>query len=136
LTAVSVQLNLPKHVLQRLQRAAEVMQRPLDEVIEQTILGNLPPTPTDVPPSLQDEFASWQRADNQTLWRMARETLPPEQWTRREALLDRQQEAKLSEAEQQELAQLREKIDLFVMHRSYVLALLKRRGHAWPAVTT
>jgi hypothetical protein len=133
---MSVQINLPEHVLQRLRRAAEMMQRPLDEVIEQTVLGNLPPVLADLPPSLQSEFASLQRADNQTLWRIAQETLPADQWERHEELLVRQQETNLSETEQQELVQLREKTDLFVMRRSYVLALLKWRGQALLAVTT
>jgi hypothetical protein len=58
--------------------------------------------------------------------------LPDAQWARHTELLSRQQEGALSEAEAREWAQLRESVDHFVLRRSFVLALLKWRGHSLP----
>jgi len=129
----SVTIDLPDIVLRRLQQAAVLMQRPLTEMIEQTIQGNLPPVLEDLPSALQSEIATLQQADDQTLWRIAQEALPAEQWARHEELLSQQQEKALAEEEESELARLREGTDRFVMRRSYVLALLKWRGHTLPA---
>jgi len=129
MTLHSVTIDLSDRVLARLQQAAVLMQRSLEEMIEQTIQGNLPPVIEDLPPSLQTEAALLQQADNQTLWRLAQESLVPEEWARHEVLLSQRQEGALSEAGQQELVQLRERVDHFVLRRSFVLALLKWRGY-------
>lgn len=130
----SVTIDLPEPILHRLQQAAAVLQRPLEEMIEQTIQGNLPPVLDDLPSGIQEEAAALQQADDQTLWRIAQETLPPQQWTRHEELLIRRQEEALSNAEEGELAELRGRVDRFVLRRSFVLALLKWRGHTLPSI--
>jgi hypothetical protein len=132
MTLHPVTINLPDKVLHRLQQAATTLQRPLEEMIEQTIQSNLPPLIEDLPPSLQTEAAALQQADDQSLWHIVQEALPDEQWERHTELLSRQQEGSLSEAEARELAQLREGVDRFVLRRSFVLALLKWRGHSLP----
>ena len=48
----SVTIDLPDIVLRRQQQAAILMQRPLTEMIEQTIQGNLPPVLEDLPSAL------------------------------------------------------------------------------------
>lgn len=128
-----VTINLSDSVLQRLQRAAHTLQRPLDEMIEQTIVGNLPPLIEDLPSEIQAEAAILQQADDQSLWRIVQEALPEGQWERHTELLAQQQERDLSQAETQELVQLRTAADRFVLRRSFVLALLKWRGHTLPA---
>jgi predicted transcriptional regulator len=132
MTLHPVTINLPDKVLHRLQQAATTLQRPLEEMIEQTIQANLPPLIEDLPPSLQAEAASLQQADDQSLWHIVQEALPGEQWERHTELLSRQREGVLSKAEERELAQLREAVDRFVLRRSFVLALLKWRGHSLP----
>ncbi len=126
----SVTVELSPTMFQRLQQAADTMHRSVEEVIEQTIQGNLPPALTDVPPALQQEAETLQRADRATLWQIAQEQVPAEQWDRHEALLNRNQSGELSDIERDELSRLRQQADVFVLRRSYALALLKWRGYA------
>lgn len=132
MTTQTVTLDLPEPVIERLKQAADTMQRSVEEIIEQTIQGNLPPALSDVPLALQAEADILQGADSQALWQIAQEQMPKSQWERHEELLGKKQDSLLSESEQEELGGLRESADLFVLRRSYALALLKWRGHALP----
>ena len=136
----SQRLNMPKSITvelspslyERLQQAADAMKQSIEDVVEQSIRGNLPPALTDAPPALQQEIELLQRADRATLWRIAHEQLPHDQWQRHKELLERNQAGALSPDEQAELHSLRERTDLFVLRRAYALALLKWRGQAAP----
>ena len=128
----SITLNLPEKLYQRIRQAADTMQRPLEDVFIQTIQGNLPPALIDLPDELQTEFMQLQMADDQTLWKLAKVPLNVKQWKRHQDLLDKNQNEDLSTSDQIELAHLRDRVDKFVMRRSYALALLKWRGYSLP----
>ncbi|MEZ4659037.1 MAG: hypothetical protein R2911_15845 [Caldilineaceae bacterium] len=59
----SVTLDLPDAVYERLQHAAATLNRPLEEVVFQSIQGNLPPSLDDLPVNLHDELRSYQSPD-------------------------------------------------------------------------
>ena len=126
----SITVELSQSLYEQLQQAANSMRQSIEDVVEQSIRGNLPPALAEVPPELQQEVDMLQRADRATLWRIAHEKLPSDQWRRHEELLERNQAGMLSATEQAELYSLRERTDLFVLRRSYALALLKWRGQA------
>lgn len=128
----SVTVELSPSLFQRLQQAADTMHRSVEEIIEQSLQGNLPPALTDVPPALQQETEALQRADRETLWQIAQEQVPVQQWERHEELLNLNQSGEISDRERDELSHLRQQTDIFVLRRSYVLALLKWRGYALP----
>jgi len=98
----------------------------------QTIRGNLPPSLDDLSPELRCVVADLQHMNDEALWAVTREPLPPHQWRRHQRLLRKGQEGTLSAAEHQELAELRAAVDRFVTRRSYALALLKWHGHTIP----
>lgn len=128
----TVTLELPEDIYQRLQRVAEATHQPVEEVMVQTIRGNLPPSVDDLPPELRDELAALQDLDDKALWAIAKESLPQDQWRRHERLLHKNQAGTLTAAEREELARLRAATDRFVFRRSYALALLKWRGYTLP----
>jgi hypothetical protein len=132
MTVQTIRLDLPEDIYQRLQHTAKATRQPLEDVVFQTIRGNLPPSVDDLPPELQDELASLLDLNDQALWSIVKEPLPPDQWRRHEHLLRKNQSGTLTEAEQEELAHLRAATDRFVVRRSYTLALLKWRGYALP----
>lgn len=129
MTVESVTIDLPEEVYQRVRQAAAALRRPVSEILEQTIRGNLPPLLTDLPEDMQEELALLQNAESATLWQIAQESLPPDQWKRHQQLLHAQQMGRLSPQEADELEDLRTKTDQYVLRRSYALALLKWRGH-------
>jgi len=132
MTVQTITLELPKDIFQRLQRVAQATRQPVEEVMFQTIRGNLPPSIDDLPPELRDDLAILQNRSDEALWAIARESLPPAQWRRHKHLLRKNQASTLTGAERKELARLRTATDRFVFRRSYALALLKWRGYAHP----
>ena len=131
----TIPLQLPDAIYQRLQRVAYATHHSIEEVVLQTIRGNLPPSLDDLSPELRCVVADLQHMSDEALWSVAKEPLPPHQWRRHQRLLRKGQEGTLSAAEHQELAELRAAADRFVTRRSYALALLKWHGHTIPTDT-
>src|SRR5262249_12228353 len=98
-TAMTVQtlhIPLPEAIVQRLQRVAEATHRPLEEVVVQTICGNLPPALEDLSPALREVVADLPTLNDEALWGVARATLPPQQWRRHQHLLRKAREGTLT----------------------------------------
>lgn len=133
MTLQTINIQLPDTIYQRLQRMADAMNQPLEEVVFQTIRGNLPPSLDDLSPDLRGVVANMQLLSDEELWDIAKIALPPQQWRRHQRLLHKAENGTLSVAEQKELERLRTVTDQFVIGRSYALALLKWRGHTLPA---
>lgn len=125
----TITLSLPNDIYQRFQHVARAVKRPLEDIVFQTIQGNLPPSVEDLPNEWQAELASLQRCNSQALSAIIKEPLSPEQWERHQDLLYQNQTSGLSDSELEELADLRKETDRFVFRRSYALALLKWRGY-------
>lgn len=130
-----INIELPEEIYRRLKNAAALAQRPIEDVIVQTIRGNLPPVLADLSPGHRDLVADLQRLGDDALWSIAREPVPRAQWRRHQHLLRTGEQGRLTPDEQAELVALREATDRFVTRRSYALALLKWRGHAIPAIS-
>ena len=133
-TTQAISIELPEEIFQRLKEAATLAKRPLEDVIFQTIQGNLPPVPDDLTPKHRDLVADLQRLSDDALWAIGKEPLPTAQWQRHQRLLQRSEQDLLTVDEEAELAGLREATDRFVTRRSYAMALLKWRGHTIPAI--
>jgi hypothetical protein len=129
----SVNIELPEEIYQRLKDMATATQRSVEEVIFQTIRGDLPPALDDLPPDQRDLVADLHLRSDEALWAVASESLPDQHWRRHQRLLDKAQTSALTGAERTELTELREATDHFVIRRSYALALLKWRGYTIPA---
>ncbi|MFN8487221.1 MAG: hypothetical protein U0350_06485 [Caldilineaceae bacterium] len=132
----TVTLELPENIYQQFQRMALLTHQQVEEVMLQTIHGNLPPAFSDLPPALQQELASWVTLDDETLWRLTQETLPATYMRLQQKLLLKNEAGTLTDKERAELTRLRTVTDHFVLRRSTLLALLKWRGYSLPMATT
>jgi hypothetical protein len=132
MTVRTINLQLPDAIYQRLQRVANATNQPIEEVLIQTIRGNLPPSLDDLAPEFRDIVADLQHLNDDELWTIAKSALPSGQWRRHQQLLDKLRHDALTVDEQQELTNLRTATDRFVLRRSYALALLKWHGHTLP----
>ncbi len=132
----AITLHLPEDVYQRLQHMARATQRPLEDVILQTIRGNLLPVVDDLPPEWQAEWAELSNLSDEALWRVARKPRAAEQWPRQQFLLRKLKTGLLTDAQRAELDELRDATGRFVRRRSHALALLKWRGHTLPVPET
>lgn len=135
-TMQHVTLELPEAIYQQFQLMARLTHQRLEEVMLQTIQGNLPPVFRELPTELQQELATWVSFPNETLWQLAQEALPDTHRRRQETLLQKNQAGVLTDEERSELSRLRHITDQFVLRRSALLALLKWRGYALPLATT
>lgn len=130
----TINVELPDEVYRRLRDMAAVTNRSLEEVLIQTIRGNLPLTPGDLPPAQHDLVAALAPLSDEALWKIAQESLPAADWHRHRHLLRKAATGALTPAEHEVLVTLRQTTDRFVMRRSVALALLKWRGHTLPAM--
>ena len=131
----TIPIQLPDAIYQRLQQVAHATHHSIEEVVLQTIRGNLPPSLDDLSPELHCAVADLQHMSDEALWSVTKESLPQHQWRHHQRLLRKGQEGSLSTAEHKELAELRTAADRFVIRRSYALALLKWHGHTIPTDT-
>src|SRR3989442_14105813 len=113
MTVQTLHIPLPEAIVQRLQHVAETTHRPLEEVVVQTICGNLPPALDDLSPALRDAVADLTALSDEALWTIVQEPLPPQQWRRHQHLLREGQAGTLTPAQQQELEALRLATDRF-----------------------
>jgi hypothetical protein len=111
---------------------ATLTQRSLEEVVFQTIRGNLPPMLDDLPFEQRDLVTNLEPLCDAALWAIAKEKLPLSRWRRHQHLLHKVADGTLTPAEQTALTELRVETDRFVIRRSYALALLKWRGYTIP----
>ena len=129
MTLQSVTIKLPSNLFRRLERTAEVTHQSLDDVLLQTIRGNIPPSVDDVPLPSREEYTALSKLDDGDLWAIASTPVEPKQWRRHKRLLQKNTSATLSEPERRELEHLRAETDRHVLRKSFALALLKWRGH-------
>ena len=135
MTTQTVTVTLPEEIYHRFQVSAHVMQQSMEDLLAQSIQGNLPPSIEDLPPELQNEIGLFlQSLTSQALWEIVKAPSLPATWQRQQELLEKNQEETLTAAEMDELEQLRVQMDRRVMRRSYALALLKWRGYIQSAV--
>lgn len=136
MTQATITLHLTDSTYRHLYRAAEITSRPIEEIVAQSISGNLPPLADGLSPQLQDEFAAMQKMNDKMLWRIASRPLSEADWNKHQKLLEQNQEVELEGHEKNQLLTLQENVDEFVMKRSLAFALLKWRGHTLPSMPT
>ena len=126
----TVTLDIPEHIHQRLVNTAEATQRPLNEIILRALQIGSPPPWDDVPPEFQAALAALDRLDDDALWRVARSQRSEAELERYDELLDRNQNDRLTAAEQNELTGLRKGAEQFMLCKAQAAVLLRWRGHS------
>lgn len=124
----SITVNLPEPAFRKLQRAAELTYRSVDEILASTINATLV-APPDLPPELADELAAMHLLNDDALWAAVEPSLSPAEQRRLEQLNHAACERPLTEAEAQEQAALLKAYHRSVLRRAQALAILVQRGH-------
>lgn len=134
ITTETLTIHLPVAAAQRLRRVAEVIHRPIDEVIAETLRAGLPPLLEDVPAVYRDDLAALETLPTETLRQHLRAEVDSATLTRYDALLAANASGKLDEARQQKLANLRAEADRLMFRKAYAALLLKWRGERIPTL--
>lgn len=127
MNARSVTLHLPEAVMRRARQAATVLQRPVEEVLSDTLAASLPDV-EDTPPDMQAELARMTWFSDQELWTVAQSTMSEEQQEKLRYLIELQAQRSLTQEEQETLEALRREYGRVTLRKARAYALLSLRG--------
>ncbi|MEZ4769189.1 MAG: hypothetical protein R2844_12285 [Caldilineales bacterium] len=125
----SVTIQLPDLVYRRLQRAADLTHRSVEEVLVSTVNIALPAS-EDIPSKVADDLAAMTLLSDDELRSALFSMLTVDQQQRLQELNDIADRRLLTTAEQAELDNLVKLYDIAVLRRAKAMATLAYRGHA------
>jgi hypothetical protein len=130
--AQALTVTLPDAVYQHLQQIASMTKQPLEQLVRQSIEGNLPPAINNASPEIQQELLAMQSLAIKDLRQLAESQVAQEQQVRHLELLEKNATNQISASERNELAKLRLAADQLMLRKAYALALLRWRGYPLP----
>lgn len=128
-------VNLPTQAVKRLRRVAEIAQRPIDEVVAETLQSTLPPVLEDLPIQFQADLAQMEGWSNDLLRKEMLAQLDDETLRRFDKLLEKNQTQPLKKSKVRQLSELRTQADRLMYRKAYAALLLKWRGERIPSLT-
>lgn len=133
MTVQTVTLNMPESVYQRAKLAADVLKRPLEDIIVDTLASTLPLL-DDAPAEMAGELAAMAYLSDEALQGLANNVMLEERQAILHKLLDEQGRSELDEAGQRELAALMAEYGRHMLRRAKAVALLLARGRPVPTL--
>lgn len=134
MTMQSVTLQLPEPVFRYFQQMAVATKRPLEQVVRQSVEGNLPPSVVTMPLELHHDLLALQGLQVEQLLAVAAEQATPADQARHLELLELNSAGDLTGDEAKELAALRLAADRIMLSKAYAWSVLRWRGHPVPAL--
>jgi hypothetical protein len=126
--AKTVTLTLPDSVLSKLNRAAELTHRSVDEIVAATVEAALT-AHVDLPAELEAELAAMRLFSDEALWAATYPSMSAFEQQRLAQLNEAAQDHALTPAEQAEQQSLLRAYNRSILRRAQALAILKQRGH-------
>lgn len=132
MTIQTVSVGLPKPVFLKLERAAQLTRRSVEDVLVSTVNAALV-APPNLPTDLANELAAMHLFSDEALQAAAQPSLSPAEQLRLNQLNHLAGERPLTQAEAAEQADLLAAYHRSVLRRAKSLAILAQRGHPLPA---
>jgi hypothetical protein len=132
MTTQQVTIELPEPIFRRLVRIAEATHQPVEALVTQSAIGNLPPFIENAPTEMQPELLTMQTLDKEELQAIAFAQVEPGDYQRHVNLLKKNEEDLLTAEERDELTALRLAADRLMLRKAYAWSLLRWRGHRIP----
>ena len=123
----SVTLALPESLMRRAQQTAQTLQRPLEDVLTDTLAAALPDV-EDAPLDMQADLARMAWFDERSLWTITRSQLSRSQQEQLHYLTELQSQRTLRKEEQALLEYLRREYGRVTLRKARAFALLSLRG--------
>lgn len=130
----TVSVKLPRPVFQKLERAARLTHRSVEDVLVATLNAALVETP-DLPTDLATELAAMHLFSDEALWAATHPSLSPTEQARLDQLNHKAGERTLTSSEKAEQEHLLTAYQRSVLRRAKALAILAQRGHSLPVET-
>lgn len=134
MTTQRITIELPEPVFRQLVRLAEATHQPVELLVAQSVINNLPPFADHAAPELQLELLQMQTLNTEKLLAIAQSHAEPGQHNRHTELLAKNEEGLLTPEERQELSRLRQAADRLMLRKAYAWSLLRWRGKRIPAL--
>lgn len=131
MTSPNITLQLPDTLYRSAQRMAQATERPLSEIIADSLAHALPPL-DDVPEEEVVSLVKLSLLDDAQLWQVAAQSMPPEDQDNLYRLLDEQSAGQLNAHGREQLTNLLEKYNQLMLHKAHAWLLLARRGYHVP----
>ena len=126
-----VTLTLPDSFFQPIQRTARATNQPIEELLLHALQASLPPL-EGLPGDVIENLTALETLDDQSLWRVMKETVPAALQRELSELLERQQSASLTVSEREQLTALQRQADLVMLRKARAAVLLRFRGKRIP----
>ncbi len=129
----TITLELPDTIYLPAKRMAEVVHRPLADVLVGALQASLPPL-EGLSPALTAELGALEKLDDDSLWKVMISQVPLEQQRKLTRLLRKNKAGKLTRTDQANLAALQEEADRLMLRKARAAVLLRFRGRRLPTL--
>ena len=129
----TVTLTIPDSMLQSIQRVAQATHRPIEDLLVSALETSLPPL-EGLPVSVVRGLEGLETLDEEALSEIVGKTVPVEEQSKIEELLELGQSRELTEEESDQLANLQERADLLMLRKARAAVLLRFRGKRVPTL--
>ena len=130
----TIQLELPEKLYRSARQMAAATQRPLADIVQESLAHTLPPL-DDLSPEEAAVLAHLSSLDDAVLWQEAQKGLADEQQQALSDLLELQNERVLTKLETRRLHELMDHYGRMLVRQSHIWLLLARRGYRVPMQT-
>ena len=129
MTARTVTLTLPQTLYERARETAQAIDRPVEQVLIQSIAISLPILETDLPPDVLADLGALPLTSDDELWSIARSKMDNDQQTLLQDLAEAQKHRSLTSNEQADLDKLMNQAERVMLRKAEAYHLLARRGY-------
>jgi len=133
-TTETLTIHLPLHAMKRYRRVAAIADRPVEQVIAETLQSTLPPLLDDLPEKFHVDLLPLETFTNDELRTQVFARMDHKAQERYHELQERHAAGALSEADGQELNAQQYQADLLMFRKAYAAVLLKWRGEHVPTL--
>jgi repressor of nif and glnA expression len=129
-----VTIDLPEAIFHQLIRWAETTRQPIEALVAQSVVSNLPPMVEPGAVAIQAELLNMQALSVEELLAIAHSQIAPEVHQQHVVLLEKNQEGDLTVDERENLMALQAVCDRLMLRKAYAWSMLRWRGYPIPAI--
>jgi hypothetical protein len=129
-----VTIDLPETIFDQLIRWAEATKQPIEDLVAQSVVSNLPPMVEQGSAEVQADLLQMQSLSIEELLTIAHSQIAPELHQDHVALLEKNQMGNLTVAEQDDLIAFQATCDRLMLRKAYAWSMLRWRGYPIPAI--
>jgi hypothetical protein len=129
-----VTIDLPETIFDQLIRWAEATRQPIEALVAQSVVSNLPPMVEQGSAEVQAELVHMQNLSIEELLTIAHSQIAPDLHQAHVVLLEKNQIGSLTEVEQTNLMAFQVTCDRLMLRKAYAWSMLRWRGYPIPAI--